>query len=44
MLHYRPLADSWFLLDGSMLPPALIAVQKEGQLRIIREDIYRGIV
>jgi predicted ABC-type ATPase len=43
MLHYRPLADSWFLLDGSMLPPSLIALEKDGLFRIIKKDVYRVI-
>jgi len=43
MLHYRPLADSWFLLDGSMLPPSPIALEKDGLFRIIRKDVYKRI-
>jgi len=44
MERYRPLADSWFLLDGSMLPPSLIAIEKAGLFRIIRADVYRAIL
>ena len=43
MRYYRPLADSWFLLDGSMLPPELIALEKDGLFRIIKKDVYRII-
>lgn len=43
MLHYRPLADSWLLFDGSLRPPALIAFKEAGALRIIEQRIYRTI-
>ena len=43
MLHYRPLSDSWFLLDGSILPPSPIALEKDGLFHIMKKDVYRVI-
>ena len=39
-LHYRALAESWFLFDAHEAPPAMIALQKHAQLRIIDRERY----
>lgn len=42
--YYRPLADSWALLDNSETTPFVIALEKQGKLRIMREETYRSLV
>lgn len=38
--HYRSLAQSWILFDAYEAPPNMIALQKEGHLRIIDPERY----
>ena len=40
---YRPILDSWWLLDGSRLPPSVIAVEEAGRLVVKRKPLYRRI-
>ena len=44
LVHYRPLADSWILFDNSTKPPSIIALEKEGRLRIIDKEAYTALV
>jgi predicted ABC-type ATPase len=43
-LHYRGLADSWYLFDNSGARPSLIAFEREGEIRIIKAEIYATLV
>ena len=38
--HYRRLADSWFVLDNSGAAPRVIAVNENGELQILQEELY----
>ena len=40
---YRPLLDSWILLNNSSTTPSLIAKEKENQLTIIDEELFKKI-
>jgi predicted ABC-type ATPase len=40
---YDPLVDSWYMLDGSDLPPSLIAVRSDGILQPLQPDLYEII-
>jgi predicted ABC-type ATPase len=42
--YYRSLADSWILFDNSGEKPNIIALEKEGKVRIIEQELYRRIV
>jgi len=43
-LHlYRSLADSWILFDNSGEGPNIIALEKDGKVRIMEEELYRRI-
>jgi predicted ABC-type ATPase len=42
-VHYRGLADSWTLFDNSGATPNVIAFEKQGEIRIIEREIYRGL-
>jgi predicted ABC-type ATPase len=42
--YYRSLADSWILFDNSGEKPNIIALEKDGKVRIIEEELYRRIV
>jgi predicted ABC-type ATPase len=44
LVHYHTLADSWFLFDNSASVPSVIAFEKQGQLRIMKPDIYTGLI
>jgi predicted ABC-type ATPase len=44
LVRYRPLADSWNLLDNSGEMPELIAVEKAGNLRIMRKEVYESLL
>ncbi|HXY24382.1 MAG TPA: hypothetical protein VEI73_07005 [Candidatus Acidoferrum sp.] len=35
LVHYRPIADEWILFDNSGAALSVIALQKEGKLRIL---------
>lgn len=41
--RYRDLADWWWLLDGSSLPPSVIAEEFRGDLRIGRASLFEEI-
>ena len=43
LLEYRPLADSWTILDNSSAQPLLIAFQKAGELHIIEAGTYKTL-
>jgi len=40
---YRPLLDSWMLLNNSSTTPSLIAKEKENHLTIIDKNLFRDI-
>ena len=40
---YRNLVERWWLLDGSSLPPTVIAEESGGDLRIGRSTLYKQI-
>lgn len=40
---YRPLADGWWLYDGSSSPPSLVAWSLNGQLQVVREEPFLRI-
>jgi predicted ABC-type ATPase len=40
---YRPILDSWWLLDASRLPPKLIAIEEGGQLVVRQKRLYQRI-
>ncbi len=40
---YRPILDSWWLLDASRLPPKLIAIEEGGQLVVKQKRLYQRI-
>jgi predicted ABC-type ATPase len=42
--HYRGLADSWILFDNSGERPDIIALEKDGKLRIIQRELYDRLV
>jgi predicted ABC-type ATPase len=44
LLLYRQLANSWIVFDNSGEIPAVIALQKQGKLRIIKTRAYEAIV
>ena len=44
MFHYRRLADSWTLFDNSATTHSVIAYEKQGELTIIKEDLYNSLV
>ena len=44
LVHYRALADSWFLFDNSGAAPAVIASERLGKKRIIKAELYDGII
>jgi len=41
---YRPLLDSWILLNNSSVTPSLIAKEKGRQLTIVDDDLYNHIL
>jgi predicted ABC-type ATPase len=44
LVHYRPLAASWFLFDNSAGTPSVIAFEKHGELRIIEAGAYKALI
>ncbi len=44
LLHYRRLADSWILFDNSGDTPDIIALEKQGKLRIMRKGLYDDLI
>ncbi len=44
LVHYRRLADSWTLFDNSGATPAVIAFEKRGDLRIIKQELYEALI
>jgi predicted ABC-type ATPase len=40
---FRAIADSWWLLDASRLPPPLIAIEEDLQLVVKRRRLYQRI-
>lgn len=44
LLRYRPLSDSWTLLDNAGKTPVIIAFQREGNPRIINRALYEGLI
>ena len=41
--RYLPLADAWWMYDGSKLPPKVIAYEKRGKLVTVQVRLYRRI-
>ncbi len=44
LILYRALADSWFLFDNSLRTPSVIALEEQGELRIMKPDAYDTLV
>ena len=44
LLHYRPLGDSWMFFDNSGATPTIVALEKQGSLRIIHTELYDMLV
>lgn len=44
LVHYRLLADAWTLFDNSGLEPVAIAEQDQGEIHIIKPEMYRPLV
>ncbi len=44
LVLYRALADSWFLFDNSLRTPSVIALEEQGELRIMKPDAYDTLV
>ncbi len=42
--HYKPILDSWSLIDNSGGTPKDIAEEKQGELRIWNRDLYEKIL
>ena len=42
--HYKPMLDSWLLIDNSEDIPRDIAEEKQGELRIFNRDLYERIL
>lgn len=42
--HYRGLVDSWILFDNSGERPDIIALEKDGKVRIIQREHYERLV
>jgi predicted ABC-type ATPase len=40
---YAPLVNSWYMLDGSDLPPSLIAIRSDGLLQPLKAELYEKI-
>jgi predicted ABC-type ATPase len=40
---YAPLVNSWYILDGSELPPSLIAIRSDGLLQPLQPELYEMI-
>lgn len=40
---YKPLLDFWTIVDNSMFPPSVIALQREGELNVYRQELYEKI-
>ena len=40
---YRPILNGWWLYDSSRFPPRLIASERDGQMVVERERLYRQI-
>jgi predicted ABC-type ATPase len=40
---YLPLADAWWIFDGSKLPPKIIVKENRGKLSIPQLRLYRQI-
>ena len=40
---YRPLADSWTLVENSAKEPSVIALEENGLLRIMDSDVYKAL-
>jgi predicted ABC-type ATPase len=44
LVHYRRLADSWTLFDNSGATPRLVAFEKNEEVRIIDDDLFKALV
>ncbi len=42
--HYRPILDSWMLVDNSESTPQVIAEEKQGELRVLNRSLYEEIL
>jgi predicted ABC-type ATPase len=43
-IHYRPLADAWFLFENSGTVPRLIAFKKHQEVHIIEGRVYNELI
>ncbi len=44
LLRYRQLGDSWMVFDNSGAAPAVIALEKQGSVRIINGELYDTLI
>jgi len=44
LFYYRQLADVWTLFDNSGQVPKVVAVERDKRIRIIKKDVYTGLV
>ena len=44
LAHYRQMADSWTLFDNSEKLPSMIALEKDGNVRIMNKSLYGALV
>ena len=40
---YRPVFDAWWLYDASRLPPPIIASEEDGELTVLKSELYNSI-
>lgn len=44
LTRYRLLGDSWMLFDNSRAAPAVIAFEKQGDVRIMNRKVYEALI
>lgn len=44
LTHYRRLTDSWTLFDNSGATPTVVALEKDGRVRIMNRSLYSALV
>jgi predicted ABC-type ATPase len=44
LADYRQLGDSWIIFDNSGATPAVIAFEKDGKSRIMKDEVYETLI
>lgn len=44
LVHYRTLADSWYLFDNSASAPSVVSFEEHGELRIMEPEIFNLLI